>query len=154
MRLAERRYKAVDPDNRTVARTVEREWNDKLEELARLEGQYEDVRQREKVELTDEDRKQVLTLARDLPRVWNAPPTTHVERKNLLRMLTRSFSTIVTSTQREYLSREAKKWMRLDVPSMNRTSTSPKSCCENSPGRPSKRTTGRTGFGRSPATSA
>lgn len=89
VRLAERRYKAVDPDNRTVARTLEREWNDKLEELARLEGEYEDVRRREMVELSDEDRKQALTLARDLPRVWNAPTTTHAERKNLLRMLIR-----------------------------------------------------------------
>jgi DNA invertase Pin-like site-specific DNA recombinase len=89
VRLAERRYKAVDPDNRTVARTLEREWNDKLEELARLDGEYEDVRRREKVELSDEDRRQALALARDLPRVWNAPTTTHAERKNLLRMLLR-----------------------------------------------------------------
>ncbi len=89
VRLAERRYKAVDPDNRTVARTLEREWNDKLEQLARLEGEYEDVRRREKVELSDEDRRQALALARDLPRVWNAATTTHAERKNLLRMLIR-----------------------------------------------------------------
>jgi hypothetical protein len=67
---------------------------------------------------------------------------------------TRSFSTMVTSTQREYLSREAKKWMRFDVLSMKRTSTWPKSCCENSPGNPSKRTTGRTAFGRKAAMSA
>jgi len=32
-RLAERRYKAVDPDQRVVARTLEREWNDALQEL-------------------------------------------------------------------------------------------------------------------------
>jgi DNA invertase Pin-like site-specific DNA recombinase len=89
VRLADRRYKAVDPDNRTVARTLEREWNDKLEELARLESEYEDVRRREKVELSDGDRKQAFALARDLPRVWNAPTTTHAERKNLLRMLIR-----------------------------------------------------------------
>jgi hypothetical protein len=88
-RLAERRYKAVDPDNRTIARTLEREWNDKLEELAGLEREYESVRRREKVELSDEDRRQVLVLARDLPRVWNAPTTTAAERKNLLRMLIR-----------------------------------------------------------------
>jgi DNA invertase Pin-like site-specific DNA recombinase len=89
VRLAERRYKAVDPDNRTVARTLEREWNDKLVELARLEGEYESLRRREKVELSEDDRRQVLALARDLPRVWNAPTTTAAERKNLLRMLIR-----------------------------------------------------------------
>ncbi len=87
--MAERRYKAVDPDYRPVARTLEREWNDKLEELARLEREYEAVRQREKVVLTDEDRQHVLALARDLPKVWNAPTTTMAERKNLMRMLIR-----------------------------------------------------------------
>jgi DNA invertase Pin-like site-specific DNA recombinase len=88
-RMAERRYKAVDPDYRPVARTLEREWNDKLEELARLEREYEAVRQREKVVLTDDDRRHVLALARDLPKVWNARTTTMAERKNLLRMLIR-----------------------------------------------------------------
>jgi hypothetical protein len=56
---------------------------------ARLEGEYESLRRREKVELSEDDRRQVLALARDLPRVWNAPTTTDAERKNLLRMLIR-----------------------------------------------------------------
>jgi len=90
--MAERRYKAVDPDYRPVARTLEREWNEKLEELARLEREYEAVRQREKVVLTDQDRQHVLALARDLPKVWNAPTTTMAERKNLLRMLIREIT--------------------------------------------------------------
>lgn len=88
-RLAERRYKAVDPDNRVVARTLEREWNDKLRELDEIEREHQDVRRREKVDLTDEDRRRILALAKDLPRVWNAESTTHAERKNLLRMLVR-----------------------------------------------------------------
>jgi hypothetical protein len=88
-RLAERRYKAVDPDNRVVARTLEREWNDKLRELDEIEREHIDVRRREKVDLTDEDRSRILALAKDLSRVWNAETTTHAERKNLLRMLVR-----------------------------------------------------------------
>jgi Recombinase zinc beta ribbon domain len=54
--LAERRYKAIDPDHRVVARTLEREWNDKLVELERLEREYQDVRRREQVDLTAADR--------------------------------------------------------------------------------------------------
>jgi DNA invertase Pin-like site-specific DNA recombinase len=88
-RLAERRYKAIDPDHRVVARTLEREWNDKLAELEHLEGEYQDVRQREKIDLSDEDRARVLALAKDLPAVWNAETTTQAERKNLLRILVR-----------------------------------------------------------------
>ena len=37
-RRAEKRYKAVDPDNRVVARTLEREWESKLRELEELEA--------------------------------------------------------------------------------------------------------------------
>lgn len=85
--LAERRYKAVDPDNRVVARTLETEWNDKLRQLQEQEGEYQQVRRRQKLELTEEDRTRILALAKDLPRVWNAPSTTNAERKNLLRIL-------------------------------------------------------------------
>lgn len=87
--LAERRYKAIDPDHRVVARTLEREWNNKLTELERLEGEHHTVRRREKIDLTEEDRARLLALAKDLPAVWNAATTTHAERKNLLRMLVR-----------------------------------------------------------------
>ena len=64
--LAERRYKAVDPDNRVVARTLEREWNEKLSELESLEREHQQVLRREKVELTSQDRARLLELAKDL----------------------------------------------------------------------------------------
>lgn len=88
-RLAERRYKAVDPDNRVVARTLEHDWNEKLREVEALEREHQDVRQRNKVDLTDEDRARILSLTKDLSQVWNAETTTPAERKNLLRMLVR-----------------------------------------------------------------
>jgi hypothetical protein len=88
-RLAERRYKVVDPEMRVVARTLEREWNEKLSELERLENEYQEARRLKKVDLTDEDRALVLALAKDLSRVWNAKSTTNAERKNLLRILIR-----------------------------------------------------------------
>jgi DNA invertase Pin-like site-specific DNA recombinase len=88
-RLAERRYKAIDPDNRVVARTLEREWNDKLAEIEEFDREHQQVRQREKIELTNEDRARIVSLAKDLPAVWNAETTTHAERKNLLRMVVR-----------------------------------------------------------------
>jgi hypothetical protein len=87
--LAERRYKAVDPDNRVVARTLEREWNEKLGEVEQLEREHQQVLRREKVELTSADRARLLALAKDLSSVWHAPSTTNAERKNLLRILVR-----------------------------------------------------------------
>ncbi|MCI0574411.1 MAG: recombinase family protein [Myxococcaceae bacterium] len=88
--LAERRYKAVDPDNRVVARTLEREWNERLKEVEQVEEEYEAARRREKLQLSEEDRSRLLALARNLPAVWKAPTTTNAERKNLLRMLVRT----------------------------------------------------------------
>jgi len=85
--LAERRYKAVDPDNRVIARTLEREWNDKLAALEELDREHQEVQERDKLELTAADRARILSLAKDLPAVWNAPTTTNAERKNLLRMV-------------------------------------------------------------------
>lgn len=87
--LAERRYKAVDPDNRVVARTLERDWNDKLVELETLQRDYTAVREREKLDLTAEDRAQILALAKNLPAVWHADTTTFADKKNLLRTVTR-----------------------------------------------------------------
>jgi len=85
--LAERRYKAVDPDNRVVARTLEREWNEKLLELERIERQRETMREERAIVLTDDERRELLKLATDLPALWEAPTTTVQERKNLLRLL-------------------------------------------------------------------
>jgi DNA invertase Pin-like site-specific DNA recombinase len=87
--LAERRYKAVEPDNRVVARTLEREWNEKLGEMESLEREHQQVLRREKVELTSQDRARLLELAKDLSYVWHARSTTNAERKNLLRILVR-----------------------------------------------------------------
>jgi hypothetical protein len=87
--LAERRYKAVDPDNRVIARTLEREWNDRLAEMEVLEREHQEVRRRERLDLTAADRARILALAHDLPAVWNAATTTYAERKNLVRMVVR-----------------------------------------------------------------
>lgn len=90
VKVAERRYKAVDAENRVVARTLEREWEEKLREAQQAEAEHAQLRQREKVELSDEDRRRVLSLAKNLEQVWRAKSTTHAERKNLLRMLIRA----------------------------------------------------------------
>jgi DNA invertase Pin-like site-specific DNA recombinase len=80
-RRAERRYKAVDPDNRVVARTLEREWEERLREMER---QYAEAKRARRVSLTDTDRDRIRALARDLPSVWRAPTTNAAERKAML----------------------------------------------------------------------
>lgn len=85
--LARRRYCAVDPENRLVARSLERDWNEKLEEAARLEREYVARPQPSKLVASAEERERVLNLARDMSAVWGAETTSNVERKQLLRFL-------------------------------------------------------------------
>jgi DNA invertase Pin-like site-specific DNA recombinase len=84
---AERRYRAVDPDNRLVARGLEAEWEKCLRELQSAEADLA-RRHAEKAHLLSADeRAQILALGNDVERVWFAPSTTDRDRKELLRTL-------------------------------------------------------------------
>ena len=85
--LARRRYMAVDPDNRLVARSLERDWNEKLTEAERLQREYETLPKPTALRLTPQERQRIVALAQNVPAVWHAPTTTHAERKQLLRYL-------------------------------------------------------------------
>lgn len=86
-RHAERRYKAVDPENRVVARTLEREWESRLADLDEVERQYAATRRERRVELNNVDREALRAIARDLPAVWRSETTTPAERKAMLRLV-------------------------------------------------------------------
>jgi DNA invertase Pin-like site-specific DNA recombinase len=84
---AERRYRAVDPDNRLVARGLEREWEQRLTDLAAANQELaRRLEQRPRV-LSQEERNRLLTLGADLAAVWDAPTTTTRDQKELLRAL-------------------------------------------------------------------
>jgi DNA invertase Pin-like site-specific DNA recombinase len=85
--LACRRYRAVDPDNRLVARSLEREWNEKLLEVERLEREYQRLPKPAALLLSAAQREQIRQLAEDLPALWEALTTTWAQRKQLLRWL-------------------------------------------------------------------
>ncbi|MDQ3644668.1 MAG: recombinase family protein [Actinomycetota bacterium] len=81
---AERRYRAVEPEHRLVARGLEREWEEKLSALAAAEAELS-LRERQRPRtLTPEEREQLLQLGADLGRVWSAPTTRDRDRKQLL----------------------------------------------------------------------
>ena len=84
---AERRYRAVEPENRLVARGLETEWEQRLSELEQARSELERRERRRPRELTTDERKAVLALGMDLPRVWEAPTTTARDKKELLRTL-------------------------------------------------------------------
>ena len=84
---AERRYRAVDPDNRLVARGLEREWE---ESLGALEAARSELARRERERprvLPQDERDRLLALGPDLATVWRAATTMPRDRKELLRAL-------------------------------------------------------------------
>lgn len=85
--LAERRYEESDPSNRLVAATLERRWNEQMSKLEELKKQYQEVERKQARVATPEQKKQVLALAKDLPRLWHAPSTQAKDRKRILRLL-------------------------------------------------------------------
>jgi DNA invertase Pin-like site-specific DNA recombinase len=84
---AERRYRAVDPENRLVARGLEAEWEAALAALADAETELRRRQATHPRTLTDDERVRILSLGDDLGRVWSAPTTTDRDRKQLLRTL-------------------------------------------------------------------
>lgn len=84
---AERQYQLVEPENRLVVRSLELRWNEKLEELSRIEDEYEKYRVRQSWRPTKQDKSRILSLAEELPRIWNAQTTTAKEKKQILRVL-------------------------------------------------------------------
>jgi hypothetical protein len=86
-KLAERSYRAVDPDNRLVARTLEQRWEESLrcEQEAR-EG-YDRFRRELPRRLSPEDLERIRALASDIPSLWRAADTTVMDRKEIVRAL-------------------------------------------------------------------
>ena len=84
---AERRYRAVDPDNRLVARGLEAEWESALRELKAAEVELSNREHSRPRLLSVEERASILSLGKDLNAVWSAPTTSDRDRKELLRTL-------------------------------------------------------------------
>lgn len=84
---AERRYRAVEPENRLVARGLETEWEQCLRDLDVAQREL-DARERQRRRALDHiDAERLRALGDDLRRVWTAPTTTDRDRKELLRAL-------------------------------------------------------------------
>jgi DNA invertase Pin-like site-specific DNA recombinase len=82
-----RQYHAVEPENRLVVRQLEHLWEEALREQRELEEAYDRFLREQPPELTTAERESILSLASDIPALWNAPSTTAADRKTLLRHL-------------------------------------------------------------------
>src|ERR1700692_1384787 len=92
--LAERRYEAVDPGNRLIAGTLEQRWNDAMQRLLELEAELANFERQTLRTITAEQKRQILQLASDFPRLWTAQTTAARDRKRMLRLLIRDITVV------------------------------------------------------------
>jgi uncharacterized protein YndB with AHSA1/START domain len=83
----ERRYRAVEPENRLVARGLETEWESRLRDLATAEAELRRREQQRPSRLDQEQLQRIQILGSDIRQIWQAPTTTDRDRKELLRTL-------------------------------------------------------------------
>jgi DNA invertase Pin-like site-specific DNA recombinase/acetolactate synthase small subunit len=84
---ARRQYAVVEPENRLVARELERRWEEALKEQRRLEEDYARFCRSQPEGLSATEREQIRALALDLPALWQAATTTAAERQRIVRLL-------------------------------------------------------------------
>jgi hypothetical protein len=79
---AERRYRAVEPENRLVARGLETEWEQRLRDLDVAQRELEAREHQRRRALGQIDAERLRALGDDLRRVWTAPPRPIATRRN------------------------------------------------------------------------
>jgi len=84
---AARKSQAVEPEQRLVARTLERAWEEKLVAQQHLEEEYHRFLQQKPRLLSESEREAIRRLATDIPAIWAAPTTTDADRKEIMRQV-------------------------------------------------------------------
>lgn len=84
---AARQYHAVEPENRLVARTLERQWEEALEAETQLKAEHRRFVAEQPATLSHEEREAIRRLATDLPTLWHAETTTAADRQAIIRQL-------------------------------------------------------------------
>lgn len=84
---AGRQYHAVEPENRLVARTLERQWEEALRAQRALAEDYHRFQQTQPTPLSAAERAQIAALAHDLPALWQAPQTSVTDKRQAIRLL-------------------------------------------------------------------
>jgi Recombinase len=84
---AARQYHTVEPENRLVARELERQWEEALRHEQHEQEAYNRFRREQPAELTSRERDAIRRLAQDMPGLWVAPETTAQDRQEIIRLL-------------------------------------------------------------------
>ena len=84
---AARQYQACEPENRLVARTLERRWEEALQAVQQLEAEFDRFARTQPRLLGEAERERIRRLAGEVPALWRAPTTTPADRRQVVRLL-------------------------------------------------------------------
>ena len=101
-RLAARRYEAVDPEQRLVAAELEVRWNSALQKKRDLEDRLEGF-DREINQAPVPNKELLMSLAQDLPAIWNSPSTDTRLKQRIVRILIEEIVVDVDESSREII---------------------------------------------------
>jgi len=99
-RLAARRYEAVDPDQRLVAAELEARWNSALRKTRELEDKLRDFDLGINT-VRVPSKELLLSLAQDLPAIWNSPSADMRLKQRIVRILVEEVVADVDEGSRE-----------------------------------------------------
>lgn len=103
-----RQYDAVEPENRLVVRTLERNWEESLQMLRTLQEEYDRFCASVPTTLSQAERRSIVALSRNLPKLWNSTSTTVADRRRVVQLL---LEKVVVTGSRSELVRIELHWM-------------------------------------------
>jgi len=84
---AARQYQAVEPENRLVARELERRWEAAIQKQQQVQEDYERFCRSQPATLSAAEREQIRALANDIPALWDGESTSPADRQQIVRFL-------------------------------------------------------------------
>ena len=82
-----RQYDAVDPENRLVASSLEKEWNSALGKVSLLENEIMQLQGKEKLLLSSKDKAEIMDIGSRLSSVWHHPCSSLELKKRIIRTM-------------------------------------------------------------------
>ena len=84
--IAQRRFEQVDPANRLVAASLEKNWNQALEKLSLAHNEYQEYLKKKETAFPSHKRKEIIALAKSIPALWSNT-TNMKDKKRIVRLL-------------------------------------------------------------------
>ena len=84
---AERHYRAVEPENRLVARSLEKCWEEAMRNQRTIDEEYDRFLKNQPPRLSEDEKAWIAAMSSNIPALWNAPETPTTDRKEIVRLM-------------------------------------------------------------------